>query len=276
MTRKLMLAIVGIAATGALILAESAPPSQRPITFEVASIKLNSANDGRVAIMPTAGGRLTMTNSSLRMLIRFAYNLQDNQLVGGPAWLDTDRYDILAKAEGEATREQMQQMLQTLLAERFQLKVHRETRELPVYALVAAKGGSKLKPTDANPSAANGGIRIARGAAITQVEGIMSMEQFAQLLSSQLGRTIVDKTGLSGNYELKLQWSPDSSEGPRGSGGAPVVASGEGGAPPTDPSLTSVYTAIQEQLGIRLDAQKGPVPVLVIDSAQKPVTENRE
>jgi uncharacterized protein (TIGR03435 family) len=225
------------------------------------------------------------------MLIRFAYNLDDAQISGGPSWIDSDRYDIVAKGDGNPGTDQLREMLQKLLADRFSLKLHRESKELPVYALVAAKGGSKLKEAKDDSSGANptsrmirggenavagprrGGVAITIGGS-TQIAGSMSMAQLSQTLATLVGRKVLDKTELQGNYDVKLEWTPQPGEmsmrGVPPGGGA---GGGERGAPPPDPNGVSVFTAIQEQLGLRLDSQKGPVDVLVVDSAAKP-TEN--
>jgi uncharacterized protein (TIGR03435 family) len=240
---------------------------------------------------------LTITNANLRMLVRFAYNIDDAQIVGGPPWMNSDRYDIVAKGEGNATTDQLREMLQTLLADRFDLKVHRETKELPVYALLVGKNGSKMQlSTDASaagsPPPANGPATFTRGApgggpvgrgglivvqgGNTQLNGSMTMPQLANALSTFLGRRVLDKTGLEGNYDVKLQWTPQPGEGPALPGLPPGPAAGAGpaggGPPPAEPGA-GVFTAIQEQLGLRIDSQKGPVDTVVIDSAAKPKTD---
>jgi uncharacterized protein (TIGR03435 family) len=257
--------------------------ASRPLAFEVASIKPDipdGSGNFRVAIQPQPGGRLTITNANLRMLIRFAYNCDDSQIAGGPAWMDSERYDIVAKGEGNATVDQLREMLGTLLADRFDLKFHPETKELPVYALLIGKNGPKLKPSEDQPTAsssapANGprgnrGVMMTRGGVTTQLNGSMSMAQLATGLATSLGRKVIDKTGLQGNYDVKLEWTPQVGEGPQ----VPGVPGGGGdrGASP-DPSVAGIFTAIQEQLGLRLESQKGPVDTIVIDSAAKPKTD---
>jgi uncharacterized protein (TIGR03435 family) len=259
---------------------------KKPLAFEVASIKPNTPDGSgniMVGIAPQPGGRLTVTNANLRMLIRFAYNIDDAQISGGPPWMDSDRYDIVAKGEGNATTDQLREMTQTLLADRFGLKIHRDSKELPVYNLVVAKGGPKLKQAEVDSSGAanpagvrggpvRGGMRMVIGGT-TQMSGTMSMAQLSTGLANMVGRKVIDKTGLSGNYEVKLEWTPQPGElalrGLPAGAGAPGGGD-RGGPPPADANSISIFTAVQEQLGLRLDAQKGPVDVIVVDGATKP------
>jgi uncharacterized protein (TIGR03435 family) len=280
----------GIGAVVVLALVSGAVQGQgkKPRAFEVASIKPNTPDGSgaiRVGIQPQPGGRLTVTNANLRMLIRFAYNIDDAQVSGGPSWMDSDRYDITAKAEGNPSINEQREMLQTLLAERFGLKFHRDSRELPVYALLPTRTGAKLKEvtddsgtSDRPAGPGNGPIGQRRGVAMmiggtTQIAGIMSMVQLSQALANLVGRKVVDKTGLEGNYDIKLEWTPQPGE-IAGLRGLPAgVGAGRGdhdGPPPADPNGVSIFTAVQEQLGLRLESQKGPIDVLIIDSAVKP------
>jgi len=258
-----------------------------PMAFEVASVKPNTPDGSgvfRAGLQPQPGGRLNATGANLRMLIRFAYNVDDTQISGGPSWIDSDRYDIVAKGDSNATTDQIRQMLQTLLAERFGLKLHRETKDLPVFELVQSKGGAKLKEIkdDASSAApegdmrrAGGGSGVRRGVAImmggtTQIGGVMSMSQLSQTLATLVGRKVIDKTDLPGNYGVKIEWTPQPGEMMM-MRGMPPGGFGDKGAPPTpDPNGISIFTAIQEQLGLRLESSRGPVDVLVIDSAVKP------
>ena len=259
-----------------LSLALACYSQEMPKAFDVATIKPNAANDHRVMMRLQPGGRYTATGVSLKQIIGQAYNMRDFQITGGPGWIASDRYDINAKAEGlpdRVTPEQMRPLLRNLVEDRFKLKAHTENKEMPIYALVVAKGGPKLKPA-ANPSEGGGPgegprgmIRIGRGLMETQNT---RMPMFVQQLSQQLGRTVVDETGLTGEYDVRLEWTPEPGQG----GGGPF-----GGPPPPDalPAADSagptIFTALQEQLGLRLESKKGPVPVLVIDSVEKP-TEN--
>jgi uncharacterized protein (TIGR03435 family) len=188
---------------------------------------------------------------TLNVILRQAYGLEHYQITGGPAWLDTDRFDIEAKAAGEPTKEQMMAMLQALLADRFQLKVHRESREGNVYALVVAKGGHKLKP----PTGDRSFISLHRndpptepGVHYSLVGNKASLALIAARLGQQLGLPVIDRTGIEGEFDFKVDYAvgdnPDS--------GIPLPI------------------AIQEQLGLKLERAKGPVETLVVDRAAKP------
>lgn len=238
-------------------------------SFEVASIKPSDPQAQGVHVGLSPGGIFTATNITVKNLILQAWDIRGFQISGGPAWLDTEKYDIVAKGDGsglsgdemekmpEAQRNRLMEEVRTrvraLLADRFQLKVRRETKELPLYALIVAKGGAKIQPAteDGRPG---GRLSMRRGGAGTEVTGQqVPLANLVRLLSDQVGRTIVDKTGLNGNYDFKMTFAPDPAPGQ-----------------PADSDGPSIFTAVQQQLGLKLDAQKGPVEVLVIDSAQKP------
>lgn len=240
-------------------------------SFDVASIKPMKETDDRVMIRQMPGGRFTASGVSLRLLIGIAYDVRDFQISGGPGWMSSDRYEINAVTEGtERTLppEKMRELLRALLAERFQLKTHDEEKELPVYNLVVAKGGPKLKESEV--PAGNGPrpqmVRIGRG----QISGKgMPMNLLTQQLAQNLGRPVIDKTELKGRYDIEMEWAPDP-----GQGGLPgVPGPPDGGAAAGDASGPTLYTALQEKLGLKLEPAKGPVRTLVIDSAAKP-TEN--
>jgi uncharacterized protein (TIGR03435 family) len=231
-----------------------------PPVFDVASIRPHPGLATLVAVS-ISGSRVTVSAHSLLALITYAYELEPYQVVRGPKWLESDHFDIAARAEGEVTptRPQVRLMLQQLLATRFQLKSHRETKQLPVFGLVVAKNGPKLRASapDAESSFRIGG----RGqvTVVTVTKG--SVDQLAkQLCGTGLGRPVLDRTGLKGPFDFRLLWSRDQSlDGPE-----LEPASTAPGRPPT------IFTALQEQLGLKLESQKGPVEVLVIDSAKKP------
>ena len=269
--RKPLLAAAAIAAVAGPVLfgVFTAPPiraQSQPAAkpaFEVASIKPNTSGDRRVRFQITPGGRVALTNASAKMLIMMSFDLKPHQLEGGPNWLDNEKYDITAKAEGAANPDQLKVMMQSLLADRFKLAFHRETKEMSVYALVTAKSGSKLHATEATGEMKSM-FRIGRGQ--INLEGA-TMAKLADALSNLVGRNVLDRTGISGNYDIKLEWTPDESE-------APMLKSppdaGAGAAPPAPEAAgPSVFTAIQEQLGLKLEAQKGPVEVMVIDHIEK-------
>jgi uncharacterized protein (TIGR03435 family) len=222
--------------------------AQQPQAFEVATIKPSKDTGGMNNLHDPV--QATWTNMPLAIVIQNAYRLQSDQLIGGPGWIRSDRWDIIAKTDRPATWEQQNKMLQLLLADRFKLKVHWETRQLPQYRLVVAKGGSKLH-SNARPA----GTRIGRG--LIDAHGITAAE-LAAWLRSELGRPVVDSTGLTGRYDFKLQWAPDESQ-----------PNSEGEMPPPDATGPSIFAAIRE-LGLKLEAVKGPVEVLVVDYAEKP------
>jgi uncharacterized protein (TIGR03435 family) len=290
---------------------ESAP--DHSYQFEVASIKPDKTAGGMMRIMFSPGG-FNGDNIPIGDLIKTAYGMQDNQIIGAPSWLNSDHYDVEAKMDGETAeavhkmneedaRHARQQMLRALLADRMKLVIHRETREQPLYDLVVAKGGPKLqesKPGDTYPNGIKGPDGVAHGGMMRMGSGEVTgqglpISGLARLLTMQLGRTVVDKTGLTGKYDFTLHWTPDESQGGmfRGPGpgpgpgsaaggaaaggpapaGAPV-AGGPGAAPPTDNSSRdsgpTIFTAVQEQLGLKLESTKGPVEVIVIDHIDRP------
>ena len=256
----------------------------KPLTFEVASIKPSGADDHRVMIQIQPGGGFRASGTTVKMLLTQAYDVREFQISGGPGWINTERYDIMAKAgdsgasdspddlrkmtdeQRRTVGEQMRERLRALLAERFQLTIHRETKEQSVYALVVAKGGPKLQQSEGKEgSGPKGMMRMGRG----QLSGQgVALQMLTQSLSSQLGRPVIDQTGLKGNFDFKLEWTPDPGQSGGPFGGAPPP--GVDGPPPPDPNGPSVFTAVQEQLGLRLESQKGPVEMLVIDKVEKP------
>jgi len=272
----------GLGAAACVITLHAQVPDGKPPAFEVASIKENVSVSDSASVRAQPGGRVSVSNNSLRNIIRNAYNVQNYQIIGGPDWINSVRWDIAAKAPDDAPPQQLLLMLRTLLADRFKLVIRNETREMPIYALTLARPdgrlGSQLRPSSADcaaifaaakakgetpPPTTNGrptcGTRTTRGSMTTT--GV-AMRDFARNLGPFTGRPVLDKTGLTGAYDLDLTWTPE--EAPPGP---------DGTAPPAPPSSdgVSLYTAVQEQLGLKLDAQRGPVDVLVIDSAQRPV-----
>ncbi len=234
--------------------------SQSPSAFEVASIKPSAPGGHGVQIQITPGGRFVAKNVNLKFLIQYAYGVKEFQITGGPAWLSSEGFDVVAKPEGgerTVNRTDLQQMVQALLADRFKLTFHRETKELPVYTLVVAKGGSKLQAS----SAQHGQMRMGRGQISAQK---VSISELAGNLGNQLGRNVIDRTALTGEFDFELKWTPDETQsfGPKG----PPPE----GAPPVDPNSPSIFTAVQEQLGLKLEGDKGPVDILIVDTAGKP------
>jgi uncharacterized protein (TIGR03435 family) len=289
-----MAAVIGLVALGFFGNTEAgaqSPPSAMPATasFEVASIKPNHSGDRRffVSWQP---GRFNATGMTLKFLITMAYDVKDFQVSGGPGWVNTDRYDIDAKEPDSIAqeldklpREQRgalaDSMLQSLLADRFQLKLTHGTKDMPAYALVVAKSGPKLqaaKPGDTQPDAPSGpgghphGPMMRMGRGEINGQGV-PLAFLANVLSQQLGRQVLDQTGLKGNYDLMLKWTPEQGEGmmmagPGPGGGGPPPD----GAPPPEASGPSVFTALQEQLGLKLEPTKAPADVLTIDHVERP------
>jgi uncharacterized protein (TIGR03435 family) len=254
-------------------------PVARP-EFEVASVKPNTSGTNMVNIRPPAGGRFTATNARLKMLIAIAYNVKNFEIFGGPAWINSDGYDVTAKAaDSSIVLEQLRPLLQALLEDRFRLAVHRETKEVSLYALTIAKGGPKL------PEAKEGGcfpilpdkppppplpgqpVPVMCGGFLRTPNllqaGKVGMRELSGVLSDLVGRPVVDKTGFTGTFDVKLEFSPEGTALGAGGFGPPPDA----GNP--DNSHPSIFTALQEQLGLKLESQKGPDDILVIDHAEK-------
>jgi uncharacterized protein (TIGR03435 family) len=220
--------------------------------FEVASIRLHQG-EVTVSGLSISGTRVAETAVNLMDLVIDAYNVRSDQVSGGPDWgKGAARYDIQAKAPGERepTQEQVRPMLQSLLADRFKLTIRRETAETPVYALVLAKGGAKLKPSS-DPT----GVRGWRNDIGRHIEGSVNMEFLARQLSGAAGRLVVDQTGLVGNFAIALEWTPLNF------------------TPPDGTASLSIFTAVQEQLGLRLEPSKAPAEKLIIEHAEKPDTD---
>ena len=217
--------------------------------FEVASIKPTAAQ-GSLSIDFPPGGRFSAKSITVNMLLRNAYGVQDYQIAGGPGWMASDGFDIEAKADagaGDVQREQVLKMIQSLLADRFQVVLHRETRQLPVYNLVIGKGGATMKPAASDAEIAR---TMKMGELVTKK---MSMTTLANLLVFELQRPVIDATGLKGDFAFSLQYTRGLAESDAG--------------PAERPSL---FPAVQEQLGLRLESAKGPVEVVVIDHVEKP------
>ncbi|MGA2574710.1 MAG: M56 and DUF3738 domain-containing protein [Bryobacteraceae bacterium] len=298
--RKMLLAAAGMAAVAGPIVfglmnapqsrAQSPAADSKPRpTFDVASIKPDHGGTGlfRISVEP---GRFVADNATVKFLLVEAYHVKESQISGAPGWLDSEHYDVEAKL-GDSSNDvqrklnsdeqgaQVRLMLQSLLADRFKLTLHHESKELPIYALLVAKSGPKLHesaaaPDDAGPPgplAPDGpqprhSIRMSgRGDLSVSAE---NLDMFADLLSHQFGRLVVNQTGLKGSYDFTLKWTPDEGQGQKMAlpgGGPPRDAT-----PPPDASGPTIFTALQEQLGLKLESQKGPVDMLVIDHVERP------
>ena len=227
-------------------------------SFDVASIHPHDPDDNRFLIRPPVGGQFTATGGTAKLIVMLAYDIQEAQIAGGPSWFTTEKWDIDARSDnpGKHTVEETRRMLQNMLAERFGLRVHRETEQRPAYALTVAKGGPKFKAAVHDGST---NVRVT-GNSISLERGELS--RMTQLLSTALGRPVIDRTELKGLYDLSLQWD----DAPVGRGGVPGLEAAA--APGNDKG--SIFTAIQDQLGLRLDSQRAPVEVIVVDRIERP------
>jgi uncharacterized protein (TIGR03435 family) len=258
--------------------------TELPTSFEVASIKPAEPNSQNHAFMVSTHGRLNVVNLPVEDLVLHAYGIDSNQLVGLPSWATSRLYTIeaeppcdMAPFRKDQRWEAQRQMLQSLLADRFKLKVHRSTKQLPVYELVVTKGGPKLEPVSEAEYAAVGGV-AREGHPLPGIQvGPESIIAWGQPVSSLVGplsgvagRLVVDKTGITGRYYIKLTWNPSS--GGAGLDSGPTPEHGEPGGTPADANLSgpSIFTALQEQLGLKLRSAKGPVEVLVVDHVERP------
>lgn len=208
--------------------------------------------------------RIRVINASLKLCIEFAFNVREFQIAGGPGWLDTDRYDIDAVAAEPFKDGEDRAMLQTLLADRFGLVIHRETQERAGYALVPGRNGAKLTPsTSDDPSSM---FSSTASGDITWSAPAITMSRMAEALSGRIGLKVVDQTGIEGKFDVSLQWTPDAGTGPR------LSKSGEPLPPPPADAIPgpTLFTAIQEKLGLKLESKKVPVEVIVIDRATRP------
>jgi len=290
-SRKLLLAVAGFAAltmplvfgvthagaSRARFQPQDATPNLAEFKYEVASIKPNKSGTNSHGTQSSAEEYRAVNISAMR-LIRQAYGFalgtefNDGRVVGAPSWLDAESYDIEAKMESSVTDAlaklspqdrdlARKHMLQTLLADRFKLIAHHETRELPVYELIVMKSGPKLREANANDTYANG-YKLPNGKPAGQgfhsdedgkvaAQGV-TIAGVAQWLSRQVGRTVVDKTGLTGKYDLNLEWTKDSDD------------------PSAEATGPTIFTAVQQQLGLKLVSTKGPVDIIVIDHVERP------
>jgi uncharacterized protein (TIGR03435 family) len=228
--------------------------------FEVASVKpINRPVAPHAVGLRIHHGTLNIDAAALRQIIGLAYGIQRVRVQGGPDWLDSELYDLVAKAESaDANPEQIKVMLQALLADRFKLAVHRETKELPVYTLVVAKNGSKLQEAKAERTNVTNTAEAGRIQMGFQKHSLAVLVNF---LANMLGSPVLDKTGLTGVYDFKLEWAPDLPRRPNGD--APML----NGVPVE--SGPDIFAALQEQLGLRLERKKGPAEVLIVDHAEK-------
>lgn len=217
------------------------PAAAQP-AFEVASIKPSSA-DGSHSGTHSNNGRISMDNLSIKQLILTAYNIQNHQY-SGPAWLDDERYNIEAKADTKVDQKEMQAMMQTMLADRFKLKVHHESKQVAGYALILAKGGLKLKPVEGEGSSMNtNNTRLAA----THVD----MPRIARYVSGLLGQPVVDETGIKDSFSFEMEFARPGRED-------------------KSETLPTIFTALNEVLGLKLETRKVPIDVIIVDHCERP------
>jgi uncharacterized protein (TIGR03435 family) len=262
-----------LAFTLPVVHAASQQPAPNGPRFDVVSIRRNTSGSGSMTVGGQRG-RFMAVNTTVLTLIMNAYPFETFRVIGAPGWATSERYDVSALVEGEPDLQQRQAMLQRLLADRFNLAAHTETRPMQTYALVLARSdgrlGPQLKPwtvdcdalrksaSAAPPSPRTGadfaivvpcGMRGSRGA---YAAGGYPIDAFARSLSSELSAPVTDRTGLKGDFEILLRWNPDPS------------------LPGADPALPSLFTAVEEQLGLKLEPRREPAEVLVIDRIERP------
>jgi uncharacterized protein (TIGR03435 family) len=246
-----------------------------PLSFEVASVKMNQGGSPELHFDDSHGG-LHVTNIRIRELIEMAYEIREPQLSGEPAWVNSERCNIDAKVEDSVAREEeklsrvqqterLHARMRSLLADRFHLEVIRTKKDLSFFALVVAKGGPKFSATAPVPGSGDllgppGGMsmRTSGGQWIVKMNGAPMSQLFFALRSQPetAGHVVVDETGLTGSYTFTLHWTPEN------------LGTGAAGSP--DPTGVSLFTALQEQLGLKLESRKGPVDVIVIDHIERP------
>jgi uncharacterized protein (TIGR03435 family) len=263
-------------------------PPEQPTTFEAASVRPNTSGIPDSTFRRQPGGRFNATNVTLRQLLTNAYQVQGFQLLNVPDWADRERFDIVAKINGNpppmppgSPNDPIWVAVRALLADRFKLVVHEESRELDLYALVMAradrKPGPSLRPSTQEcerimgefarsgvPPTPPPGVEVFCGMRRSfgrVVAGGASMAMLARNLAPQLGRTVVDRTGLDGFWDFEMTFAQENA--------GPVPAGVE--LPPVDPDAPSIFTAMQEQLGLKLEATKGPVDVIIVDSVSRPM-----
>lgn len=265
LTAVALFAVVTVAVS-----AQSQNGDNAPLTFDVASVKPSAGCPPACGLIRQMPGGMTYHGEGvpLRVAMTVAYTVTDRQIAGGPAWMSTDRFDIEAKAARPRTSDELHVMLQHLLEERFHLKLRRETREEPVWALALDKGGSKMPvhdPADLDhPPMGVQPVRGSDGGVCGGLDGRnVTMEYLAFTLSRNANRNVIDRTGLPARYDVKLQFVPDALK----------LAAPNSDAPPISPDCADLAAALPKQLGLRLESAKGPVEFLVVEHAEKP-TEN--
>jgi len=307
--------MIGKVLPAAILFAAVAAWSQNPAgpSFEVASVKASNIPMDKMRMTiarQNDPGRIHYTLMTLRDLIRMAYDVKDYQ-ISGPEWLNSERFDVTATFPADTPKDQVPLMMQNLLAERFQMAVHREKRELPAYAMVVAKNGPKFKESaeapedkatgpDAGGGRGGGMVTFSvagagsmdkvvseaskmmggRGGMINLPGGLVAkkttMTALADMLSRRMDRPVLDETGLTAKYDFNLQYTPEPGERPMMFGG-PAAAALSGGSSDVhmpDPSGPPLPVALQQQLGLKLEPKKLPLDMVIVDKAEKIPTEN--
>jgi len=234
----------------AIVSAQQQPTSRAaPQSFEVASIKRNEVGGDSRRAGTSPGGVFTATNVTLKLLIARAYGVAEGQIEGGPGWIDTDTFDIKARANTplHLSREEVRPCLQALLADRFHLTIHRITKPGSVFSMTVAKNGPKVKE---HSGPGGPGIGISTDSGKASIIGTnTTMASLAEYLSGQVGRPVLNNTGLTDAYDIRVDWAIDQAR---------------------NPSEASVFTALQEQAGLKLEATRGPIDMIIVDRAERP------
>jgi uncharacterized protein (TIGR03435 family) len=220
------------------------------------------------------GGKLVMRNVPMKVLIMFAYHLRPEALAGGPAWIESDRYDVVAKAAETGPPDDVRRMVQTLLAERFKLAVHREQKVMEAYGLMLAKSGAKLKSAEAallsgqgcRPGQSQPGQRHVDCRHVSMAGLADSLQELAP---GEITVPVVDQTGLQGSYDFRLDWRPIAGRTAAAPPGEPLAA-----APPVEEAGPNIFDAVATQLGLKLEGKKVPLPIIVIDHVERVPIEN--
>jgi uncharacterized protein (TIGR03435 family) len=258
--------------------AQDTRPSAEP-QFEVAAIRRNVDASPAKNIGIAPGGRVIVKNLPVRFMIRFAYNVQDFQISGGPSWMNTDAYDINAKAPEIAGLQQIRPLLQTLLEDRFKLVVHHETKEVLTYELLPSKSGLKVTPSKDGSCVVPDPNNLPKpgeplphfcgniGMRANLIEAYaVPMDRFVATLSTVLGRAVIDKTGIKRDVDIHLEFTPDEINGGPAFGPTDPAAT----PPVADLSRPSIFVAVQEQLGLKLETKKAPGDLLVVNQLERP------
>jgi len=243
---------LGLPGSTALAAAQQTGNLAAAKSFEAASIKPASRNATDFGV-DTDPGLLRVEAQTLHDMVRIAYGLNDSQVTGGPKWAESDRFDVIGRANGRAGDKELLAMFQTLLADRFKLVIHRETRTVPGFALLVAKGGVKMQKSESAESNSRGG----RGRIDAQG---YSMQQLAERLTRVVRAPVEDATETTGAFNFTLNWSPEDRAA------RPQAAD----RPPGESNAPSIFTALEEQLGVRLEARKVTIEFIIVDSAEKP------